>query len=302
MSCFRISSSIARLLEQEKRGVVLVPSAAVQRNSQNTYVYVVKPDSTVTVRQVPGGDQRRYKYGDHFRRRRRRRGGADGRRQAAGRQQGDGSPGGRVEPGKADEVSPSRTFILRPVATTLLMVGILLAGAVAYHELPVSALPEVDYPTIQVTTFLSGGESGRDGFVGDGATGAPVRPGAGAAADDVDQLRRAVGHHAAVQSEPEHRCRRAGSAAVDQCLGNLSAGRSSDAAALQQNQSGRYADSDAGADVETNCRCRRWRIWRTRGWRRRFRSCRRGAGQHQRRTEAGGAHPGESDASWLRTA
>lgn len=45
----------ARLLEQEKRGVVLVPSAAVQRNSQSTYVYVVKPDSTVTVRQVKLG-------------------------------------------------------------------------------------------------------------------------------------------------------------------------------------------------------------------------------------------------------
>jgi multidrug efflux pump len=53
-------------------------------------------------------------------------------------------------------VSPSRTFILRPVATTLLMVGILLAGAVAYKQLPVSALPEVDYPTIQVTTFYPG--------------------------------------------------------------------------------------------------------------------------------------------------
>ncbi|HTS62268.1 MAG TPA: efflux RND transporter permease subunit [Candidatus Acidoferrales bacterium] len=53
-------------------------------------------------------------------------------------------------------MSPSRTFILRPVATSLLMVGILLAGAVAYKELPVSALPEVDYPTIQVTTFYPG--------------------------------------------------------------------------------------------------------------------------------------------------
>src|SRR5579872_1845431 len=53
-------------------------------------------------------------------------------------------------------MSPSRTFILRPVATTLLMVGILLAGAVAYKQLPVSALPEVDYPTIQVITFYPG--------------------------------------------------------------------------------------------------------------------------------------------------
>ena len=53
-------------------------------------------------------------------------------------------------------MSPSRTFILRPVATSLLMVGIMLAGIVAYKELPVSALPEVDYPTIQVVTFYPG--------------------------------------------------------------------------------------------------------------------------------------------------
>jgi len=51
----------------------------------------------------------------------------------------------------------SRIFILRPVATTLLMVAIILAGAVAYKQLPVSALPQVDYPTIQVRTFYPGG-------------------------------------------------------------------------------------------------------------------------------------------------
>src|SRR5690348_18482650 len=53
-------------------------------------------------------------------------------------------------------MSPSRTFILRPVATSLLMIGVLLVGAVAYKQLPVSALPEVDYPTIQVITFYPG--------------------------------------------------------------------------------------------------------------------------------------------------
>jgi multidrug efflux pump len=53
-------------------------------------------------------------------------------------------------------MSPSRVFILRPVATSLLMVGILLVGLVAYKQLPVSALPEVDYPTIQVITFYPG--------------------------------------------------------------------------------------------------------------------------------------------------
>ena len=53
-------------------------------------------------------------------------------------------------------MSPSRTFILRPVATTLLMAAILLAGVVAYTQLPISALPEVDYPTMQIVTFYPG--------------------------------------------------------------------------------------------------------------------------------------------------
>jgi multidrug efflux pump len=53
-------------------------------------------------------------------------------------------------------VSPSRPFIMRPVATALLMAAILLVGIVAYTQLPVSALPEVDYPTIQVLTFYPG--------------------------------------------------------------------------------------------------------------------------------------------------
>jgi multidrug efflux pump len=53
-------------------------------------------------------------------------------------------------------MSPSRPFILRPVATTLLMVGVLLVGWVAFQQLPISALPQVDYPTIQVQTFYPG--------------------------------------------------------------------------------------------------------------------------------------------------
>jgi multidrug efflux pump len=53
-------------------------------------------------------------------------------------------------------MSPSRPFILRPVATTLLMVAILIVGGLAFRFLPLSALPEVDYPTIQVQTFYPG--------------------------------------------------------------------------------------------------------------------------------------------------
>src|SRR5271170_1107592 len=53
-------------------------------------------------------------------------------------------------------MNPSGPFIVRPVATTLLMVAIFLAGGVAFFQLPISALPEVDYPTIQVLTFYPG--------------------------------------------------------------------------------------------------------------------------------------------------
>jgi len=53
-------------------------------------------------------------------------------------------------------MNPSRLFILRPVATSLLMLAILLSGVVSFRYLPLAALPEVDYPTIQVQTFYPG--------------------------------------------------------------------------------------------------------------------------------------------------
>jgi multidrug efflux pump len=53
-------------------------------------------------------------------------------------------------------MSPSRTFILRPVATSLMMLGVVLVGVVAFRQLPVSALPQVDYPTMQIQTFYPG--------------------------------------------------------------------------------------------------------------------------------------------------
>jgi multidrug efflux pump len=59
-------------------------------------------------------------------------------------------------PTPASGFNPSRTFILRPVATSLLMAALLLVGILAYRLLPISALPQVDYPTIQVTTLYPG--------------------------------------------------------------------------------------------------------------------------------------------------
>ena len=53
-------------------------------------------------------------------------------------------------------MNPSRSFILRPVATSLLMVALFLSGVIAYRLLPLSALPEVSYPTIQILTLYPG--------------------------------------------------------------------------------------------------------------------------------------------------
>ena len=64
--------------------------------------------------------------------------------------------GARPRATRGAGVNLSRPFILRPVATSLLMVALVLAGVVAYRQLPVSALPQVDYPTIQVLTFYPG--------------------------------------------------------------------------------------------------------------------------------------------------
>src|SRR5262249_12297546 len=57
---------------------------------------------------------------------------------------------------KVQYMNVSRIFIIRPIATSLFMSAILLAGIAGYRQLPVSALPQVDYPTIQVVTFFPG--------------------------------------------------------------------------------------------------------------------------------------------------
>ena len=110
----------------------------------------------------------------------------------------------------------SEPFIRRPVATTLLMVGLLLAGSWRFTQLPVSALPQVDYPTIVVSTFLPGAQRRHDGVGGDDAARAPVRADAVALADDERLELRQLADHAAVHPRPQHRRRRAGRAGGDQ--------------------------------------------------------------------------------------
>ncbi len=69
----------------------------------------------------------------------------------------------------------SEPFIRRPIATSLLMLGVLVFGVAAYGLLPVAALPNVDFPTITVERDLSRGEPGHDGFGGGNAARAAIR-------------------------------------------------------------------------------------------------------------------------------
>ena len=176
-----------RLLINTLKQVVVAPTAAVQRGPSGTFVYVVQPDNKVAVRPVTvsqqdevqaviakgleadervvttgfarltagaagDGDQRR--GGAVARRtsraqpqRERRRGGAAGRAALRGRS--------KREPERA-AMSVSTPFIRRPIATSLLAFAVMLGGWLGYWWLPVSSLPQVDFPTIQVTTQLPG--------------------------------------------------------------------------------------------------------------------------------------------------
>jgi hypothetical protein len=182
-------------------------------------------------------------------------------------------------------------FILRPVATTLLMVAIMLVGIVAFSFLPLSALPEVDYPTIQVQTFYPGASP----EVMTSSVTAPleraVRPDAGPQPDESTSSAGASVITLQFSLDLARR-RRAGGAGRDQ--------RRRQPAAADLPAPPIYAKvNPADAPILTlaltskTMPLTRWRTGDTRS-RRRSRSSRRRPGQHQRRPAAGGAHPGQS--------
>ena len=167
----------------------------------------------------------------------------------------------------------SRPFILRPVATTLLMGALLLSGCVAYRLLPVSALPQVDYPTIHVLTSTPGASPDVMASVGHGAARAPVRPDAGpdqmsstsSGGASVITLRFSLDKTIEVAEQEVQ-------AAIN-AAGNLLPERPAAAAGLQQGQSRRHAGPDPGGHLADDAAARRSTTWRTRGWRRSCRSC-----------------------------
>ena len=227
------------------RAATVVPAATIQRASFGTFVYVIKPDGKATIRKVTLGVSEGERVAVTE-------GVAPGERivlegvdalqegvaveivgyrsAAAAVDRGSGArpawagagTGGApaapaaTQPGRGRAMNISRPFILRPVATTLLMAALLLSGALAYRLLPVSALPQVDYPTIRVLTFYPGASP----EVMTSAVTAPLERQFGQM-PGLDQMSStssggASVHHPALLSRQGDRGRRAGSAGGDQ--------------------------------------------------------------------------------------
>ena len=197
-------------------------------------------------------------------------------------------------------MNPSRPFILRPVATSLLMAGILLAGLVAYRQLPVSALPEVDYPTIQVLTFYPGASPD---VMASSVTSPLERqfgqvPGLNqmtsisSFGSSVITLQFVLNLNIDVAEQEVQ--------AVDQRGFHVPADRPAQSANLQQDQSRRRPDPDARADFDDSFRCLKVEDFAdTRLAQKISQVSGRRTGQHQRRAEAGGARSGQSDGARL---
>ena len=254
-------------------------SRTTRSRSRNVTVGITEGDDAVIQSGVAAGDmrghrRRRQAAAGHEGRRldggrtaRPRGGRAAGQRRSGRRRQGPARPGRRV-------MSPSRPFILRPVATSLLMVGILLAGVVAYRQLPVSALPQVDYPTIQVVTFYPGASPD----VMASSVTAPLErqfgqvPGltqmTSTSSDGSSVITLQFDARPRTSTSPSRRCRRRSTP-----RGTLPAARPAHPADLQQDQPRRRADPDAGADLEDAAAVEGRGPAPTRAWRRRSRSC-----------------------------
>ncbi len=149
------------LLLETRKNAVTAPASAIQRGPEGSFTYVVDGNNTVQMRPVQialtqgatvvigsglqGGRPSRYRWSG----------------EAAGRKPRSSASSSQAESAnhrqyRIADMSISRPFILRPIATSLLMIGLLLVGIVAYQQLPISALPQVDYPTIQIVTFYPG--------------------------------------------------------------------------------------------------------------------------------------------------
>ena len=137
----------------------------------------------------------------------------------------------------------SAPFVHRPVATTLLTVAIALAGAVAFRILPVSPLPQVDFPTISVSAGLPGASP--ETMASSVATPLERQFGRIAAVTEMTSSSTLgiVQHHPAIRSEPQHRRRRARRAGGHRRRARVPADQPAQQSQLPQSESGRFARS-----------------------------------------------------------
>ena len=153
------------------------------------------------------------------------------------------------------DVNISAPFIARPIATSLLAVAVLLAGLLGYRALPVSALPQVDFPTIEVTTQLPGASPDTVATLVTAPLERQFGQIQGLTDDDLDQFRGHQPDHAAIRA----RSRNIDSAAQDvqaaiNAAGGDAAAEPALSADLREGEPGRRADPDARADVRRGAR------------------------------------------------
>ena len=144
----------------------------------------------------------------------------------------------------------SALFIRRPVATFLLAVAVLLGGVLGYSFLPVSALPQVDFPDDPGHDAAAWRQSRHDGRARHRAAGAPARADPVPELDDLVLVLRPQRGDAAVLARPRHRRRRAGCPGCDQRRRVDAAEEPAVPAGLFQGEPGRHRRDRAGANLE----------------------------------------------------
>ena len=231
------------LVLREQPGAIVIPSSAVQNGPAGQYVYVVRPDMTAELRNIKvaraeGGETvvaEGVAPGETVV--------TEGQLRLARRVQGE--PGQR----RASLMNIAELFVRRPVMTVLVMAGILIFGIISYRLLPVNALPNVDFPTIQVQAQLPGANPSTMAS----AVATPLEKQFSTIAG-IDSMTSTStdGHgddHAAVLARSQHRCRGAGRAVGDCRRVALAAAVDADPAPAAQGQPRRRADHEHRAVV-----------------------------------------------------
>ncbi len=146
-------------------------------------------------------------------------------------------------------MSVSRPFIERPIATSLLAVAAVLGGILGYLTLPISSLPQVDFPTVEVRTELPGASPDTMAKLVTASLERQFGQIQSLASMSSISSFGLQPHHAAVQPRARYRCRRPGRAGRHQCRRLHLAAQPPLSADLRQGQSGRHAHHHAGADL-----------------------------------------------------